>query len=1778
MMLPDELEWVLKMLGYNWPTANEDLLRDSAALWRKFGDDAQKLRTRADTSARTVVAHNAGESIDKFTTHYKKFSDGSDGYLANASEAAYIIANTFEAAAYLVEFAKYAVIVQLIALAIQIAAAAAASIVTFGLSAAAGMAATQITRLAVRRILDALKDALMEAIIEAMKEPAVSAVQAMVTDLVRQSVNVGFGAQEGFDLSKTVSAGAKGGWEAIKQTPQTFAEGLRDGLGKKAGSSVRDGIDSGYNSSMDAFNNRNNPTAGGGDGGSGDNSGSDGSSSNGSNSSNSSTSDSNSSSSSPSNTSNSSGSTNSSGSSNSSGASNSSGSSNSSNTSDTSGSPDSSSSDSSTTSRANTNTGNTNIGGGISADADGPAAYNSPDLGNLPNTDTGSGTPDSSPSTSDTGQNPSSSNSPSRPTLSDFDDPSPSNTSPSPSPSSDTSSNTPSAGDNRGGSSSPGGLTSPTPQSAPTPTAGGTPSSTSSGGSISTSIDSLAASIPTQSNAAPTPTTADPSASAGPRPDGNSSMPTSPTPPSTADGGAGARTGTNTTPSGSPSGTSATSPNPSQGPPRTSATPGTPNPTGTGPASTPSPTPSTPPRNTPAPSTDGRTPGATPGPVTSPNQNTPSGAGTRTPGSQHSTPGTGDGRTPNQNTTGSTGGRPSGQTPTTPNSSDGRSPDTNRGPSRTTPNQGPGSATPNQDPRQPAPPRNAAPQATQAPSPSPTATPSTANTPASGSPGRAPDRAPTPSTNTPNTSQPAAGNTPARPHQPSGSSPSTPQQPSSTNSGTPSSTPNQQQVTAVPIHTVVPGPNAPAQSSNPTPSGPQPPGSPQADPGAPDKPEPKTDSLDDIRNDLDHHPGGLTEPDPQDQQLLADAVPQNPDGTPQRFPDPFGPWSQLQNDGGNQVPGRSNNCADCSRSFLETWRGNPQVSAPRTLDTDENGNVDPWSPEDDANENQIRWSGAPHSYAGEGSDPDTAQRIADDLLQAGHGAHAIVQVDWPGGGGHAFNAVNHNGQVVWIDTQSGEVSHDPLHIPNAEHVWHIPMDPDGNPLHPATAEDTDDSQNTNDESQTDNSENAENSDSSGQPDNSTQNDASVAPPKQQTGSDDPSTESPSAADSAASDASTTSSTPQPSAVEPSTAPDAGPANAKAETQGGQTPQPSSTPDDRQTTSENGDSTQPRQSENAESASEPNRPSPSETPDTRDPQSRQGAPTHSDAHVGAPDTASQPPAPASESPTRTASPSDHQQQPTHDTQDTGPAPTRTAAETSPNRPTQGTSAYPTPDRDTPQQTTTPPDPRTSVSQQQTADPRTADPRRGNPTRQKPETGEQPDGRRPNTPPRGDQAHLDQLRPDQARPDHREQSPAAAPDKNRPDAPDPTRHDDPNQSPADNHRDRPSTTNKDSAVPPRESLPDGRNADASSYVRDSTRGKDLLYGPIAEEAGSGTNRPDSDSTAPPRGPSEPAARSEEGKAFIRRMVDFANESRENRKKYWQKNGNRHSLDDRVDGQRLPQLKPDPDHPDDPDKFIAASDVPPPDAPDYMPQGIVKPVKLGRDDGQIAPQNLENLDAQTNDREWTLQADRIAETAKLQAKKDHGEDSEEYKAAKRVYADTHSAVRDIGESHGENAALHHAMASQHPEYVLVDVPHTGNGSDQFDQIYEDPNKPGHYIVVEAKAPTGQLGERKGHTGQKVMQGTREYFETIYMLMQDGTPEQQAIANKLETAYELGNVQYVLVQSKVESDPEANAQANNGNHESGYVGDDGHRDRKRYGGSTMDYFDIRKPEDRQQ
>ncbi|KOT60287.1 toxin glutamine deamidase domain-containing protein, partial [Streptomyces rimosus] len=225
-------------------------------------------------------------------------------------------------------------------------------------------------------------------------------------------------------------------------------------------------------------------------------------------------------------------------------------------------------------------------------------------------------------------------------------------------------------------------------------------------------------------------------------------------------------------------------------------------------------------------------------------------------------------------------------------------------------------------------------------------------------------------------------------------------------------------------------------------------------PPLPQNPNPP--SIHPVPASLNHEPSGLYSPYPHDQQALLNVFPRNPDGTPRAFNDPFQSWAQYQNDGGPTVLGRSNNCADCTRSFIESWYGNPQVSAVRTYDPDGKGGIDRASGERDGTRNIEQWAGTQFRNSGPNSH-DAYSNIADELRQAGHGAAAAVLVTWPknpdgsGGGAHVFNAVNHNGRVIWVDSQTGEISQQPINTA-ADGVWHLTLDANRNPYDPTKAQ------------------------------------------------------------------------------------------------------------------------------------------------------------------------------------------------------------------------------------------------------------------------------------------------------------------------------------------------------------------------------------------------------------------------------------------------------------------------------------------------------------------------------------------------------------------------------------------------------------------------------------------------------------------------------------------------------------------------------------------------------
>jgi hypothetical protein len=260
LTLPGEVAWVLDLLGYEWPEANEDDIHAAAEAWRTFANEIAQLENRGLTTAQQVLSANSGDAVDAFSASWRRFSDGGDGYLSDARETAEVIAFALDAVAIEVVVSKLMVIAQLVALAFEIISAQAAAPFTFGLSEAGALGATQITRLAVREILNKLKQAIVEKVTQIIEKASVKAIKELAVDflkhkakdlivdtvqekakekakelvvdtakdafkqgvttaaqdVVRQGVNVHYGAQDGYDLRGAVGKGVDKSEEVVQ--------------------------------------------------------------------------------------------------------------------------------------------------------------------------------------------------------------------------------------------------------------------------------------------------------------------------------------------------------------------------------------------------------------------------------------------------------------------------------------------------------------------------------------------------------------------------------------------------------------------------------------------------------------------------------------------------------------------------------------------------------------------------------------------------------------------------------------------------------------------------------------------------------------------------------------------------------------------------------------------------------------------------------------------------------------------------------------------------------------------------------------------------------------------------------------------------------------------------------------------------------------------------------------------------------------------------------------------------------------------------------------------------------------------------------------------------------------------------------------------------------------------------------------------------------------------------------------------------------------------------
>ncbi|MFI1282461.1 hypothetical protein ACH4U5_17205 [Streptomyces sp. NPDC020858] len=261
-----------------------------------------------------------------------------------------------------------------------------------------------------------------------------------------------------------------------------------------------------------------------------------------------------------------------------------------------------------------------------------------------------------------------------------------------------------------------------------------------------------------------------------------------------------------------------------------------------------------------------------------------------------------------------------------------------------------------------------------------------------------------------------------------------------------------------------------------------------------------------------------------------------------------------------------------------------------------------------------------------------------------------------------------------------------------------------------------------------------------------------------------------------------------------------------------------------------------------------------------------------------------------------------------------------------------------------------------------------------------------------------------------------------------------------------------------------------------------------------------------------------------------VRLANEDPVWFQKHYRDDGHRWSKSTKVDGVELPILTKNADG-----KWISKYDMPHgPSEFRYNP----KPMSVD----SVPPANKADLNTATANRRVSVD---LTNADKAFKEDPSGANQAALAKAQEAYDKQLPGVPNnskIAEALGEKAAELHVIPREFQNAVPIELPKTANGANMFDAAYQLDN--GEFLIVEAKAPKGDLDWRNGRAdpedpanphlgddggaqGMRVKQGTRPYIRTILAEMTQRGGKDAEIAAMLRTALKEGKLKYVLVKA---------------------------------------------------
>ncbi|WP_452039175.1 WXG100-like domain-containing protein [Amycolatopsis samaneae] len=228
MINQDGVNFFKGLTGSDWPTADEDKLREVAALYRRAGDNFPRIAEQIRQLTVAIGNDFHGAAGEAFVDRMRQLITKNDKGLVpleTAEKAVKAYAAYAEQVATQVEYMKYSAIIQLILIPAQIAAAYAMAPATAGLSLLLIPTIRMVGQMILRFLLNLLLDTIVSI--------ALAVIAAVLADVIAQEIQIGQGHRDKFDLESlenAVKSGALAG--SLGGAASLGAKALGDALAK----------------------------------------------------------------------------------------------------------------------------------------------------------------------------------------------------------------------------------------------------------------------------------------------------------------------------------------------------------------------------------------------------------------------------------------------------------------------------------------------------------------------------------------------------------------------------------------------------------------------------------------------------------------------------------------------------------------------------------------------------------------------------------------------------------------------------------------------------------------------------------------------------------------------------------------------------------------------------------------------------------------------------------------------------------------------------------------------------------------------------------------------------------------------------------------------------------------------------------------------------------------------------------------------------------------------------------------------------------------------------------------------------------------------------------------------------------------------------------------------------------------------------------------------------------------------------------------------------------